>query len=230
MMKPIGKVRSPFKEKFGIPRQPHLAQKIKATVEIPTSICSPEHFELLEGFNFIWLIGQFHQAHSKSSKVRPPRLGGNKKIGVFATRSPFRPNPLSLSLVQLDSIIHDDHHKKMILNISGIDLVDETPIYDIKPYISDHDSPWTTPLSGWIEDSQIMKLEVTWSNHAKAQAEQLNLGHKHKENIEITLQLDPRPAFHEDNKTYHLLTDTFDTEFTVKNDQVIILKIKNSTD
>ncbi len=226
---PIGIVRSPFKEKFGIPKQPHLANEVQATIEISTAVCAPESFEQLEGFNFIWLLGCFHLAESKSTKVRPPKLGGNEKVGVFATRSPFRPNPLSLSLVKLISIRHDERAKKMILTICGVDLVNETPIYDIKPYIPSHDTPWEQVKTGWVEKSQDKIFEVIWSDEANACVTSLGITTDQQNMITSLLKFDPRPAYHESDKSYFILLDQFDTEFRVQNHQVIILKIKNST-
>ncbi|PIP90175.1 MAG: tRNA (N6-threonylcarbamoyladenosine(37)-N6)-methyltransferase TrmO [Bdellovibrionales bacterium CG12_big_fil_rev_8_21_14_0_65_38_15] len=226
---PIGIVRTPFKEKFGIPKQPHLANEVQATIEIATAICAPESFEQLEGFNFIWLLGCFHLAESKSTKVRPPKLGGNEKVGVFATRSPFRPNPLSLSLVKLISIHHDEASKKMILTISGIDLVNETPVFDIKPYIPSHDTPWEPVKTGWVEDSSDKTYEVIWSDEAKSKVKELEVTTDQQKMINSILKIDPRPAYHNSHKSYFIVLDQFDIEFTVQNHQVIILNIKNST-
>lgn len=227
--KPIGIIRSPFKEKFGLPKQPHLAGDIRASIEISTSVCAPESFDQLEGFNFIWLLAHFHLAHSKSSKVRPPRLGGNEKVGVFATRSPFRPNPLSLSLVKLLSIHHDEDAKKMILTVSGIDLVDETPLFDIKPYIPSHDTPWEEVQTGWVENTKEKHFEVVWSDQAKNLIQALDISFEQEQTISNILKLDPRPAYHQSTKSYFVLLDQFDIEFKVQNHQVIILNLKNST-
>ncbi len=226
---PIGIVRTPFKEKFGIPKQPHLAKEVQATIEISTAVCAPESFDQLDGFNFIWLLGYFHLAESRSTKVRPPKLGGNEKIGVFATRSPFRPNPISLSLVKLISIHHDEIEKKVFLVISGIDLVDETPVFDIKPYISNHDTPWEEVSTGWTGKAAENNLEVLWSEKAKKKIDSLSISINQQELITSVLRLDPRPAYHNTDKSYYILLDQFDIEFGIQNYQVIILNIKNST-
>lgn len=223
MIEPIGVVRSPYKEKFGIPRQPHLAKSVSAQIEIPFAKAAPEAFEELAGFNFIWLIGQFHLANSTSSKVRPPRLGGNKRIGAFATRSPFRPNPLSLSLIKLLHIEYCEKKRLTILHVHGIDLVDGTPLFDIKPYIKEHDTPWEEATSGWIQNIETRPLHVDWSELALSKImnpEQKNL-------IESVLCLDPRPSFHEDqsNKTYHCQLEDYDVHFSVQNAQVKILDL-----
>lgn len=223
MIEAIGLVRSPYKEKFGIPRQPHLAKNISATIEIPFAKAAPEAFEELAGFNFIWLIGHFHQATANSSKVRPPGLGGNERIGVFATRSPFRPNPLSLSLVKLVNIEHCEKRKISILHVEGIDLVSGTPIFDIKPYIEKHDTPWESPSSGWVEGSELTPLQVSWTETALNKVP----NEKIKNLIEYVLCWDPRPSFHEDqsDKIYHCLLDDFDVHFSVQNTQVKILDL-----
>lgn len=223
MIEPIGIVRSPYKEKFGIPRQPHLAKNVRASVEVPFSSAAPEAFDELDGFNFLWLIGHFHQAKSNSSKVRPPRLGGNERIGLFATRSPFRPNPISLSLVKLVSIERCEKKRITILHVQGIDLVNGTPIFDIKPYVQKHDTPWEEAHSGWLHEQEIKPMLVTWANQALAKIqndEQKNL-------IENVLCWDPRPPFHEDqsDKIYHCQLEDFDVHFSVQNAQVKILDL-----
>lgn len=223
MIEAIGTIISPFKEKFGIPRQPHLACKIKATIEVPFKLCPQEAFSQLEGFNFIWLISHFHLANSSNAKVRPPRLGGNKKIGVFATRSPFRPNPLGLSLVKLVRINFLADKKVTHLEIEGVDLVHGTPILDIKPYIESHDTPWEKATYGWPVDQDIQTLQVSW----KPEVLEKIISPSDQSLIESILSLDPRPAFHQDqdDKIYHCLIKQYDIHFSIKNDQVLILDL-----
>ena len=128
---PIGFIHSCYKEKFGIPRQPALV-KIPATIEIETTYSHEDAFRELETFSHIWVIFVFHAIKNKwKNMVRPPRLGGNKRVGVFASRSMFRPNPVGLSVVELESIERKDN--KIILNIIGGDFFDLTPVLDIKP-------------------------------------------------------------------------------------------------
>lgn len=135
-MKIIARIHSDFPSKFGIPRQSGLVEALKARVVFEPDFRSPEAVRGLEGFSHIWLIWQFSQAVREdwSPTVRPPRLGGNTRLGVFATRSPFRPNPLGLSLVELDKIIWEGLHGPELW-VKGADLMDGTPIYDIKPYV-----------------------------------------------------------------------------------------------
>ena len=135
-MKIIARIHNDFPSKFGIPRQSGLVEALKARVVFEPDFRSPEAVRGLEGFSHIWLIWQFSQAVREdwSPTVRPPRLGGNTRLGVFATRSPFRPNPLGLSLVELEKVVWDGPHGPE-LQVKGADLMDGTPIYDIKPYV-----------------------------------------------------------------------------------------------
>ena len=132
----VARIRSDFPTKFGIPRQSGLVAELRARVIFEPACRSPEAVRGLEEFSHLWLIWQFSQAVREgfSPTVRPPRLGGNRRLGVFATRSPFRPNALGLSAVRLDAV-EPDTPQGPILHVSGADLLDGTPIYDIKPYI-----------------------------------------------------------------------------------------------
>lgn len=133
---PIAYIKSDFPEKFGIPRQSGLVEELTATVVFQPPYRAPAALRGLEGFSHLWLIWEFSQARreSWSPTVRPPRLGGNKRLGVFATRSPFRPNPIGLSCVRLLEV-RQDREQGTVLVVSGADLLDGTPIYDIKPYL-----------------------------------------------------------------------------------------------
>lgn len=133
---PIAYIKSDFPEKFGIPRQSGLVEELTATVVFQPPYRVPDALRGLEGFSHLWLIWEFSQARreSWSPTVRPPRLGGNKRLGVFATRSPFRPNPIGLSCVRLLEV-RQDREQGTVLVVSGADLLDGTPIYDIKPYL-----------------------------------------------------------------------------------------------
>lgn len=133
---PIAYIRSDFQEKFGIPRQSGLVEALRAEVVFAPEYRVPEAVRGLEDFSHIWLIWEFSQARREgwSPTVRPPRLGGNRRLGVFATRAPFRPNALGLSAVRLEAV-EPDTPRGPVLHVSGADLLDGTPIYDIKPYI-----------------------------------------------------------------------------------------------
>ena len=140
-MKIIARIRSDFPEKFGIPRQSGLVEELKARIVFEPEYRNPDALRGLEGYSHLWLIWQFSEAirESWSPTVRPPRLGGNQRVGVFATRSPFRPNPIGLSSVKILSI---DFHTEEgpVIMVAGADLMDQTPIYDIKPYLPHVDS------------------------------------------------------------------------------------------
>ena len=133
---PIAHIRSDFSEKFGIPRQSGLVEELTAAVVFEPEYRDPSALRGLEGFSHLWLIWEFSQARREgwSPTVRPPRLGGNKRLGVFATRSPFRPNPLGLSCVRLVEV-RQDRALGPVLVVAGADLMDGTPIYDVKPYL-----------------------------------------------------------------------------------------------
>ena len=135
-MEPIARIHSAFGSKFGVPRQSGLVEALSATVVFEPQFRNPDALRGLEGFSHIWLIWVFDQSIRQgwSPTVRPPRLGGNARMGVFATRSPFRPNPIGLSPVELEAIEHTAH-SGTVLRVRGADLVDGTPILDIKPYI-----------------------------------------------------------------------------------------------
>ena len=135
-IRPVARIRSDFSEKFGIPRQSGLVEELTAAVVFEPEYRDPSAVRGLEGFSHIWLIWEFSRARREgwSPTVRPPRLGGNKRLGVFATRSPFRPNPLGLSCVRLLEV-GQDRELGPVLTVAGADLLDGTPIYDVKPYL-----------------------------------------------------------------------------------------------
>lgn len=190
-VKKIAEIKNGFSEKFGIPRQSGLTESVKSVIVFEPEYRVPEAFKGLEEFSHIWLIWQFSEAvrDDWSPTVRPPRLGGNKRLGVFGTRSPFRPNPLGLSCVKLDGI---EFSEKLgpLLHVSGADLMNGTPIYDIKPYIpyADCHPDATEGFTGRVERK---KLEVSVDTEQLPEAEVL------REICEI-LSEDPRPAYQND--------------------------------
>ncbi|MFT5851260.1 MAG: tRNA-Thr(GGU) m(6)t(6)A37 methyltransferase TsaA [Colwellia sp.] len=201
----IGQVNSPYKEKFAIPRQPGLVSSAKGTITLTGDANNPELVRELAQFSHIWVLFVFHGTQEQGWKplVRPPRLGGNKKIGVLATRSTFRPNPIGMSVVKLDAI--DIENQQVILHISAIDLLDKTPIVDIKPYVPYSDSiPHAN--AGFAQTQPSSDLQVTFNEHAKIALA------KHSNNypdlalfIEQVLAQDPRPAYKQgkdDDKIY----------------------------
>ncbi len=167
-LEPIAIIHSPFREKFVTPRQPGLTPSIRAQITFNPGFATPEAVRGLEDFSHIWLVFLFHQNWEKGWKptVRPPRLGGNQRVGVYASRSPFRPNPIGLSAVKLLSINTDQ--ASVSLEVQGADLIDGTPILDIKPYIPYGDSiPEAT--RGFAEEAPRPTLQVQFSELALKQ-------------------------------------------------------------
>ncbi|GAA3932202.1 tRNA (N6-threonylcarbamoyladenosine(37)-N6)-methyltransferase TrmO [Litoribacillus peritrichatus] len=194
-VEPIGIVQSPFKQKFGIPRQPGLAKHASACIEIAPKYARPEAFEGIEQYSHLWIEFYFHQTASDDWKpsVRPPRLGGNQKLGCFATRTNFRPNNLGLSVVRFDKL--EVHQNGIRLHISGHDLLDQTPIIDIKPYIPYSDSV-ITATAGDFEQAPATSLHVCFTGTSEAQLKTLAASHPDlKTLIEEIISQDPRPAY-----------------------------------
>lgn len=193
---PIGLIHSGFKEKFGIPRQPGLATSMQATIELLPEFSSEEIVRGLEGCSHIWLIFVFSACVDQGWKptVRPPRLGGNQRVGVLATRSPFRPNPIGLSAVKLDEVRCKNGVIQLI--VSGADLLDQTPILDIKPYLPYSDRLEDAEFS-LAEDYQALDIPVIFSDPAVIQCQKI----EHASGLPITAQIteilrcDPRPAY-----------------------------------
>lgn len=194
---PIAIIHSGYKEKFGIPRQPGLAGSMTATIELLPPCNSPDAVRGLEQCSHIWLLFIFSACVDKgwSPLVRPPRLGGNEKLGVLASRSPFRPNPVGLSPVKLEAIRIEE--SKVFLDVSGADLLDQTPIIDIKPYLpySDVITDASFDLASQIET---LDLPVTFSAEAQIALQQhtARLNQPLQQQIEEVLLCDPRPAYH----------------------------------
>lgn len=207
-IKPVGIVRSCFKEKFGIPRQPGLVEEARGVIEFSPPYNTAHVVRGLEGFSHLWVLFLFHQTMGAgwNPTVRPPRLGGQKRVGVFASRSPFRPNPIGLSVVRLDEI--DVKRGKVCLHISAIDLVDGTPVIDIKPYLPYSDAI-ADALSGYAADKPAHHLEVTFSAISQKRMEEETVRHKDLEMLIVKmLRTDPRPAFYRQKH--------FDSEFSFK--------------
>ena len=208
---PIATFHSPFNEKFGIPRQSGIVDSIEGYIVFSEQFRNPDYIRGIEDFDFLWLIWEFsankHQAASPT--VRPPRLGGNARIGVLASRSPYRHNRLGLSAVKLDKV-ELNTAQGPVLHVKGADLMDGTPIYDIKPYIAYADAH-PQARCGFVDSNEWKTLEV---NICPAVARLLN--EKQREALEKTLALDPRPHFHNDpTKVYGMKFDGMDIHFTV---------------
>jgi tRNA-Thr(GGU) m(6)t(6)A37 methyltransferase TsaA len=224
----IGIIHSPCKEKFAVPRQSGLAPELLATIEILKPYDRDEAFISLEGFSHIWVLGIFHQSLREDWQptVRPPRLGGKEKVGVFASRSPFRPNPVSLSVFKLEGIERCDG--KLYINVSGIDLVDETPVIDIKPYVEYADRP-SAVISGYTDKVAKPCLSVEFTETALQQCR------RYEKQAELDLQqlitrliaLDPRPAYRIDESVqqYGLTVYEFNVSFEVQGQHARIISV-----
>ena len=219
----IARIESDFPTKFAIPRQSGLVDELRARVVFEPEFRNPDALRGLEGFSHIWLIWQFSKSVGKewSPTVRPPRLGGNERMGVFATRSPFRPNPIGLSCVRLERV--DLHTPKgPVLVVAGADLMDGTPIYDIKPYLAFSDSH-PEAKSGFAEATQDYHLEVHISNYLLQEI--LHEGCPWDAIKEILSQ-DPRPAYQNaPERVYHLDYEAWAVDFTVDSATVCVKNI-----
>lgn len=231
---PVAVVHSPFKEKFGIPRQSGLVEDATATVELLPPYNTPEALKDIENYGHLWLIFSFNQipAGKWSPTVRPPRLGGNKRVGVFASRSPFRPNSLGLSLVKLLKVTSEGSNCK--LHVSGIDLMDKTPIYDIKPYLPDTESVPDTKNS-WREGlSHYKEVEISFSNMAMSKLNIREDAEEVKKLITGILKQDPRPGHLRSGDKNHLknlfamrLMD-FDLKWEVNGSEITVTDLTSS--
>lgn len=225
-LKPIGVVHSCYKEKFGIPRQPGLVNAAKAVVELDPRYAPRESVEGLDGYSHIWVIFLFHQTASQGWKpqVRPPRLGGNRKMGLYATRSMFRPNPIGQSLVKLDSIEMGD---RVRLHLSGVDLLDQTPVLDIKPYI-----PYVESIpdakAGYFQHAPEGRVDVTFTEDALLQLRQFQESHAELQLlIEQVLGQDPRPAYHnESGREYGVILYDLNICWVVQDDRFEVISIE----
>ncbi|MGM0615591.1 MAG: tRNA (N6-threonylcarbamoyladenosine(37)-N6)-methyltransferase TrmO [Pseudomonadota bacterium] len=213
-LSPIGTISSDYPDKFGVPRQPGLVTAASATLTLTPPFDDPLCVRGLEEFSHIWVSFIFHQNPERwAPMVRPPRLGGNKKVGVFASRSPNRPNRLGLSLVALERI---DTRKGVRLHLKGADLVDGTPVIDIKPYL-----PWAdndlNARAGFAPASPDL-LEVTFSAAAESALNARDDGQELRELIYQVLSQDPRPAYHanDSGRIYGLPLRNLDVRFLLE--------------
>ena len=225
-IKPIAYIYTDFKEKFGIPRQSGRAKSLVGRIVFEKEFSDEDAIRGIEDFSHLWLIFDFSEAHREkfSPTVRPPRLGGNKRVGVFASRSPFRPNSLGLSVVKLEKI-EKSKQERITLIVSGIDILDNTPIYDIKPYL-----PYADAISdakgGYGEDASGYRLELDFPYKLL----KLIPEEKH-EALKECLEDDPRPSYQkEENRIYCMLFSDFDISFKVKDNKLSVVEIKKRTD
>ena len=210
---------SPLKSKFGVPRQSGLVSELSGYIVFEPDYRQPEAVRGLEGFDYLWLIWEFSENRDakKSLTVRPPRLGGNKRLGVFATRSPFRPNNLGLSCVQIDRI-ENDPVKGPVIYVKGADLMDGTPIYDIKPYVTYADSH-PEARSGFVDQSEWQELEVDIPETFQQQFTSTELS-----SLKRILALDPRPHYQDDpERVYGMSFGRYDVRFKVDGSSLSVI-------
>ncbi len=219
LIEPIAYIKNGYKEKFGVPRQSGLAPSVKSVIEFCEEYRDENCVRDIEQYSHLWLIWGFSKNENQwSPTVRPPRLGGNKRVGVFATRSPFRPNSLGLSCVKLEKA--EDSSIGKILIVSGGDLADGTPIYDIKPYLPYVDSI-PEALGGFSEEHKNDVLEVGFSENTKEK-----LTEKQIQNITELLSLDPRPSYQNDEeRVYGLAFEELQIKFKYEEEKIIVVDI-----
>lgn len=214
-MQPVAYIRSPFAEKFGVPRQGNLAPHVISEIVFEPEFRMDECVRGMEQFSHLWLIWRFHRnGDTWHPTVRPPRLGGNTRLGVFATRSSFRPNGLGLSVVKLVSV-----EPGPVLRVSGADMVDGTPIFDIKPYI---------PYSDAIAGAAAGFTQAPWEPLAVQLPAELPQGATPEwvAALQETLAQDPRPAYQQDpERMYHLILKPYEVHFRVANQCAIVTAI-----
>lgn len=210
-------MHTPFKQKFGIPRQPGVVSSARGVIELLAPFDRPEMLMGLEAFSHLWIIWRFHGIPQEQWKptVRPPRLGGNKRVGVFASRSPYRPNPIALSVVKLDAIDGSS------IEVSGVDMMEGTPVLDIKPYVPYADCiPQAT--QGFAKGPPEALLGVTFSETAESQLQQRDHSGELRQLIVGVLQIDPRPAYkRHQNGEYGFRLHDFDLRWSVSADQQV---------
>ena len=220
-MKIIARIKTNFPTKFGLPRQSGKSRDIKGKIIFEKEYRNPDALRGLEEFSHLWIIWEFSKAKRDdwSPTVRPPLLGGNEKKGVFATRSPFRPNPIGLSSVKIEAIENTENFGPVIY-VSGVDIMDDTPIYDIKPYL-----PYTDSIQdatgGFTDNLKPRELEVIFPEEFSSQftPEQLK-------ELFAALSMDPRPSYIEDeSRVYGFKFCNSDVKFTVKGKELTVIAI-----
>ena len=218
---PIARFQSPLKSKFGIPRQSGLVSELTGRIVFEPAYRKVEAVRGLEDFDYLWLIWEFHD-RSESLTVRPPRLGGNVRMGVFATRSPFRPNPLGLSCVRFDRV---ENHPTLgpVIHVKGADLMDGTYIYDIKPYVAYADAH-PEARSGFVDHTQweplVVEIPDAWA---------ALIPEDHLSVLKSTLAQDPRPRYHDDpDRVYGMPYLDLDVRFKVDGKKLTVVDVVKS--
>jgi len=222
-MKIIARIHNDFKEKFGIPRQSGLVPQTRATIVFEPEYRNPDALRGIEGYSHLWLIWSFSKAErdSWSPTVRPPRLGGNTRMGVFATRSPFRPNAVGLSCVTLEKVeLHTPDGP--VLVVGGADLLDGTPIYDIKPYLPYVDSH-PEARGGFGSEKADYALQIDFPTELEER-----IGEEKREALRGLLAGDPRPSYQNDpDRVYGVRYADYNVKFTVKDGVLHVCDVIN---
>ncbi len=218
-IKPIAHIQTPFKEKFGVPRQSGRVA-VKGRIVFEKEYRNPDALRGVEEFSHFWLLFDFSLAHRAEfcPTVRPPRLGGNQKVGVFASRSPFRPNNIGLSLVKLLSVEHDERDGDCLI-VEGADLIDGTPIYDIKPYVPT--DCVKDAVCSYADKHFYDKLQVVWACDEDINAEE-------KRTIIECIQEDPRPSYQDDDREYGMIFNGYNVRFKVENGVATVFAIEST--
>jgi len=220
-LKVVARLHNDFPTKFGLPRQSGLVEGIRGTIVFEGEFRNPDALRGLEGYSHIWLLWGFDRNKKEgwSATVRPPRLGGNMRMGVFATRSPFRPNPIGLSCVKIEAIEQTEKHGAVI-HVSGADMADGTPIYDIKPYLP-HVDAHPEAMGGFAGDVAGYGLEVVFPEELLAKIEPEKRGA-----LIGALEGDPRPSYQSDpDRVYGFLFAGKDVRFRVRDGVLTVVEI-----
>ena len=220
-MKIIARIYTEFDEKFGIPRQSGIVNETVGRIVFEPEYRNPEAFRGIDGYSHLWLIWQFSEAvrDGWSPTVRPPRLGGNKRMGVFATRSPFRPNPIGLSSVKLIGVEKNEHEGTVLL-VSGADILSGTPIYDVKPYLAYTDSH-PDAIGGFADEVFGYKIEVEFDGKIAE-----NFTEDEKRKLTAILAEDPRPSYKaEEERSYGMKFEGKEITFRYTNGKLIVTNI-----
>lgn len=221
-IKPIARIYTDFSEKFGVPRQSGLVPSLTGQIVFEPEYRCVQALKELDGFSHIWLIWEFSQCPDSkfSPTVRPPRLGGNRRVGVFASRSPFRPNRLGLSCVKIEKI-ETEGKNAPVITVSGVDMTDGTPIYDIKPYIPLADCK-TDASDGYTADTKNYRIAVNCDEKLLSK-----IPEGKRETLSELLANDPRPAYkNEDGKEYGVTFAGFNVRFRYENNSLSVTEIE----
>ena len=223
ILRPVAHIYNDYKEKFGIPRQSGRANSVRSKIIFEKEFKHPEALRGIDGFSHLWLLFDFSKAHKDefSPTVRPPRLGGNTKVGVFASRSPFRPNSIGLSVVKLEKV--EKTNEGTILIVSGADLLNGTPIYDVKPYLPYADCI-ENAKGGYTESAPWQSLEVEFKEGVKEKIAPEKL-----QGLIEVLQEDPRPSYQDDERIYKMKFGEYDISFQVEEQILTVLEVNRDS-